>query len=118
MITAGKIYRDQSKYGFNSALSDTEKVSYESYIAGCRRAFSDLTPKDYYEWDIKKKTDFTDQLIVNYVKDNLKAVDGYMDENGDLRQEDLIDRLRIDINGAGVLKRALEDDTVDRKSVV
>lgn len=112
MITAGKIYRDQSKYGFNSALSDTEKVSYESYIAGCRRAFSDLTPKDYYEWDIKKKTDFTDQLIVNYVKDNLKAVDGYMDENGDLRQEDLIDRLRIDINGAGVLKRALEDDTV------
>ena len=112
MISAGKLYRDQARYGFNSALSETEKVTYENYIAGCRRAFSDLTPKDYYEWDNKKKADFTDQLIVNYVKDNMKAVEGYIDENGDLLQEELIDRLRIDINGAGVLKKALEDDSI------
>ena len=112
MLSADKIYRDQSKYGFNTSLKDTETVSYEVYLAGCRRNFSDMTPREYYDWDKKKQDDFTDQLIVNYVKMNPKSVDGYVDENGELQQAELLDRLRIDIVDAGVLRLALEDDTV------
>lgn len=112
MLSADKIYRDQSKYGFNQSLKDTETVSYEDYLSGCRRNFSDMTPREYYDWDKKKQDDFTDQLIVNYVKMNPKNVDGYVDENGELRQVELLDRLRIDIVDAGVLRLALEDDTV------
>ena len=112
MITASKIYADQTKYGVNASLSDTEKVDYDQYLAQCRKTFSDMTPREYYDWDKKKQTDFSDQLIVNFVKGNLKNVEGYIDKNGDLKQAELIERLRIDITGAGVLGIALADDTV------
>lgn len=112
MITASKIYEAQTKYGVNATLSDTETISYETYLQGCRRAFTDKTPKEYYDWDKKKQNDFTDQLIVNYVRSNLRAVEGYTDSNGDVIQDKLIDRLRIDIVDAGILRLALEDDTV------
>lgn len=112
MITASNIFEAQSKYGINASLSDTEKVGYDTYLAQCRKAFSDLTPREYYEWDRKKQSGFSDQLIVNFVKNNLKSVEGYLDKNGELKQAELIERLRIDITGAGVLGLALEDDTV------
>lgn len=112
MITASKIYESQVKYGVNVSLSDTEVVSYEAYLQGCRRYFTDATPREYYDWDKKRKDDFTDQLIVGYVRSNIKAVEGYLDDNGDVIQDKLINRLRVDITGAGILRLALEDDTV------
>lgn len=112
MLSVASIYEAQTKYGVNEAISDTERVSYDIYLAGCRRVFTERTPSTYYDWDKKRQSDFTDNLIVNYVRNNKKAVDGYIDDNGDLKQDELINRLRIDIVDYGILRFAFEDDTI------
>jgi pilus assembly protein CpaF len=73
---------------------------------------TDKTPIDYYSWDVKRQNDFTDNLIVDYVRSNIKLVDGFVDDNGDLNQDALINKLRIDIVDFGILREALEDDTI------
>lgn len=113
MLSLTDIFKAQSKYGVNNNITtDGETVSYEVYLIGCRRMLTDKTPVDYYGWDLKRQNDFTDNLIVNYVRNNLKLVDGFLDVNGDLEQDELINRLRIDIVDFGILREALEDDTV------
>lgn len=113
MLSLTDIFKAQTKYGINNNITaDGETVSYEVYLIGCRRMLTDKTPVDYYGWDIKRQNDFTDNLIVTYVRNNLKLVEGFLDENGDLEQDDLINRLRIDIVDFGILREALEDDTV------
>lgn len=113
MLSLTEVFKAQSKYGVNNNLTaDGEMVSYEVYLIGCRRMLTDKTPVDYYGWDVKRQNDFTDNLIVNYVRNNLKLVDGFLDENGDLEQDALINRLRIDIVDFGILREALEDDSI------
>lgn len=113
MLSLTDIFKAQTKYGINNNITaDGETVSYEVYLIGCRRMLTDKTPVDYYGWDIKRQNDFTDNLIVTYVRNNLKLVEGFLDENGDLEQDDLINRLRIDIVDFGILREALEDDTI------
>ena len=113
MLSLTDIFKAQTKYGINNNITaDGETVSYEVYIIGCRRMLTDKTPVDYYGWDIKRQNDFTDNLIVTYVRNNLRLVEGFLDENGDLEQDDLINRLRIDIVDFGILREALEDDSV------
>lgn len=113
MLSLTDIFKAQTKYGINNNITaDGETVSYEVYLIGCRRMLTDKTPVDYYGWDIRRQNDFTDNLIVTYVRNNLKLVEGFLDENGDLEQDELINRLRIDIVDFGILREALEDDTV------
>lgn len=112
MLTLTEVFRAQQKYGVSNVYSDKETVSYEVYLISCRRMLTDKTPTDYYSWDIKRQNDFTDNLIVNYVRNNVKAVDGYMSDNGDILQDELINRLRVDIVDFGILREALEDDTI------
>lgn len=113
MLSLTDLFRAQAKYGVNNGVvTDGERVTYEIYLTGCRRMLTDKTPVDYYSWDIKKQNDFTDNLIVTYVRNNPKLVDAFLDDNGDLMQDELINRLRIDIVDFGILREALEDDTV------
>lgn len=113
MLTLSSIFRAQTKYGVSSKITGgSDVVSYEVYLIGCRRMLTDKTPIEYYNWDIRRQNDFTDNLIVSYVRNNTMLVDGFLDENGDLIQEDLITRLRIDIVDYGILREALEDDTI------
>jgi len=112
MISATKIYGDQSKYGVNASISDTEKIGYDAYLAQCRNELIAKTPREYYDWDKKKQTDFSEQVLVDFVKKHRKYVEGYVDKTGEIKQSELLDQLRIDITGAGVLGLALEDDTV------
>lgn len=112
MITVGKIYLDQSRYNINASISSTEAIDYTDYLAGCRRDFTDKTPREYYDWDKATQNSFTTQLIVNYVRRNSKQVRGYVDEEGTLKQEELINDLITDIIDAGILRRALDDDTI------
>lgn len=112
MLSLSKVFKDQQKYGVAKAYTDSENVSYETYLAGCRRLMTDKTPAEYYDWDLQRQTEFNDTLIVNYVKFNLKAVDGFIDENGDIDQEALIKRLKTDIVDFGILREALEDDSI------
>ena len=113
MLTLSSIFKAQTKYGVSSKITGgSDVVSYEVYLIGCRRMLTDKTPIEYYNWDIRRQNDFTDNLIVSYVRNNTMLVDGFLDENGDLIQEDLITRLRIDIVDYGILREALEDDTI------
>lgn len=113
MLTLTEVFKAQSKFGvtYNSNAS-SELISYELYLNNCRRTITDKTPVDYYSWDIKRQNDFTDNIIVNYVRANPLTVDGFIDENGDLEQDRLINKLRVDIVDFGILRNALEDDTV------
>lgn len=113
MLKLVDVFKAQTKYGVNTSISDSsESTSYEVYLIGCRRMLTDKTPIDYYNWDVKRQNDFTDNLIVNYVRNNIKLVEGYLDENGDLDQDKLINRLRVDIVDFGILREALEDDSI------
>lgn len=113
MLSLSEVFKAQSKYGVNNNITaDGELVSYEVYLAGCRRMLTDKTPVDYYSWELKRQNEFTDTLIVEYVDANKKLVAGFVDANGDLEIGALLDRLRIDIVDFGILREALEDDTV------
>lgn len=118
MLSLTDVFKAQAKYGINNNITtEGESVSYEVYLTGCRRLLTDKTPADYYGWDIKKQNDYTDNLIVSYVRNNLKLVEGFLDENGDLMQDELINRLRIDIVDFGILREALEDDSIQEVQI-
>ena len=112
MLSLAEVFKAQSKYGVATVYSEGETMSYEVYLTGCRRMLTDKTPVDYYSWEVKRQNDFTDNLIVDYVRSNVKMVDGFVDVNGDLDQDALINKLRIDIVDYGILREALEDDTI------
>lgn len=112
MLDLATILRSQKKYGISVVNIESESVSYEIYLQACRTVLTDRTPTDYYGWDSKRQNDFTDNIIVNFVRNNIRLVDGFVDMNGDIKQDDLIDRLRIDIVDFGILREALEDDTI------
>lgn len=113
MLELTDIFKAQSKYGISSAsVTAVDTISYEVYLLGCRRTLTDKTPLDYYSWDKKRQNNFTDNLIVQYVRNSNKSVEGFCDENGDLKQDELIDRLRTDIIDFGILREALEDESV------
>lgn len=112
MLSLAEVFKAQSKYGVNSLLSDGEIVTYEVYLDGCRRVLTDKTPVDYYGWELRRQNEFTDTLIVKYVEGNKKLVDGFVDSNGAIMVGELIDRLRVDIIDFGILREALEDDTI------
>lgn len=112
MLGLTNIFKAQSKFGISSTVSNNEKVSYSVYLAGCRRMLTDKTPKDYYSWDRRRQNDYTDNLIISYVRNNVKDVEGFLDENGDIQSDLLIDILRTDIVDFGILRRALEDDDI------
>lgn len=112
MLQAQDIYRNQAELGVGSEVVDSEIVSYESYLKGCRRLLSDRTSAEYYNWDRKRQNDFTDNLIIDYVRHNSRLVEGFIDDNNELIQDELMDRLRTDIIDFGILRKALEDDGI------
>ena len=112
MLSLSDVFEAQSKYGVNEVYSDTETVTYEVYLIGCRRNLTDKTPIDYYSWDVRRQNDFTDNLIIEYVQNNPKNIEGFVNSNGEIEQDKIIDKLRIDIVDFGILREALEDDTV------
>ena len=112
MLTLANVFKAQQKYGIATTYSSTESVTYEIYLMGCRSMLTDKPHADFHSWDMKRRNDFTDNLIVAYVKNNPKLVEGFTDENGDIDQNKLISRLRIDIVDFGNHREALEDDTI------
>ncbi len=112
MLTLRDVFQAQNRYGVNTVMLDTEQVSYELYLSECRKILSDKTPRDYYAWSIREKNEFSDNLIMDYVRNANKLVEGFINEDGDVDLNALIDRLRIDIVDFGILRGALEDDTI------
>ena len=113
MLELTDVFKAQAKYGISATTATAvDTVSYETYLLGCRRTLTDNTPTDYYNWDKDRQNRFTDNLIVDYVRNTNTVVEGFCDDNGDLKQDELIDRLRTDIIDFGILRAALEDDSV------
>ena len=114
MLTLSEIFKAQAKYGISVDFSDTETTTYEVYLAGCRRMLTDRTPIEYYSWDMKRQNDFTDNLIVDYVKNNVKNVDGFIDEN---KIHDIYENSGWRIQAHSVIKnhyRILNPDNIRR----
>lgn len=112
MISITDIYASQNKYGVNAKVTDTDVLPYSAYLTECRRYFTDNTPREYYDWDKRKKDDFTDKLIGDFVRMNRRFVEGFVDENGDIMVAELNDQLITDIVDFGILRIALEDDDI------
>lgn len=112
MLSIRSLYSAQAKYGVNNIVRVDDMVTYEFYLSECRRCFTEQTPIDYYDWDSKRQNTFTDDLIVNYVNNNRRGVEGFIDSNGDLDVSALIDRLHTDIVDFGILRIALEDESI------
>jgi|GEM_PF-2496890 len=112
MLNLPSILRAQKRYGVSITNMESETVTYGTYLQACRTTLTDKTPSEYYGWETRKQNDFTDNIIVNFVRHNVRLVEGFIDENGDIKQDELIDRLRIDIVDYGILREALEDDTI------
>lgn len=113
MLNLSEIFNAQSKYGVSVSFSEIGDVTtYEVYLNGCKRMLTDKTPREYYNWDLKKQNDFTDQLIVSYVRNNPKSIEGFMTADDNLDMDKIINKLRIDIIDFGILREALEDDDV------
>ena len=117
MLTLSDVFRGQVKYGVSSVLSTGDTISYELYLAECRRMLADKVPQEYYNWDKKRRNEFQDNLIIGFVRNNVKSVDGFMSENGELSQDLLVERLRTDILDFGILRNALEDDTIQEVQI-
>lgn len=113
MLSLSEIFEAQTKYGVGLTNSNNEVITYEMYLLECRRMLSDKTPLQFYNWSRKKQNDFTDNLIVMYVRNNLKDVEGFINKDGEVEQDKLMDRLRTDIVDFGILKYALEDDLIE-----
>lgn len=112
MISLNDIYMAQQRFGVTQQISDKEIVSYALYLSGCRNFVSDRTPHEYYNWDRHRQISFSENLIIQYVTNNEKEVEGFVTDNGELLVTDLIDRLRTDIVDFGILRKALDDDDV------
>lgn len=112
MLTLKNVFDAQSKYGVDMDYQGIERATYEDYLEGCKRNISDQTPVEYYSWDRETQLDYIDDLIVKYVRVNLRLIDDFVDEDGNIETDKLISQLRLDISDYGVLRDALEDEDV------
>lgn len=112
MLTLSDLFAAQRRYGASSDVSETEHISYEMYLASCRRALADKTMLEYYNWDLQRQREFTDNLIIQFVRTNNKDVEGFLTDDGVTDLDALINRLRSDITDFGVLKESLEDPEI------
>lgn len=117
MLNLESIFKAQRRYGVSTAYIDTESVTYETYLHACRNALNDRTPVEYHSWEASKRNTFTENVIVNYVRNNQKIVEGYVDDDGEVDQTGLVDRLKTDITDFGILRGALEDDSIQEVQI-
>lgn len=117
MLTIQDIYNTQSKYGVGNVIEDKDAVPYSQYVVSCRKFLSDRIKNEYYTWDRRKQQNYNENLIRTFVQKANRLVEGFIDNNGDLMQDELLDRLRQDIIDYGVLKAAFEDERVQEIQV-
>lgn len=117
MLTLEQVFRAQAKYGVGAQARGIETVPYSSYLGELRRYMTDNTPKEYYSWEVKKQDDFTEKCIVEFVRRHNQLVDGFLDEQNELRMDALIDKLREDIIDSGILKLALNDPEIQELQI-
>ena len=112
MLTLSDVYKAQQKYGISARRTIQEIVSYEDYLTECRRFITDVTPPEYYLWEPKRQHDFVANLVFDYVRKNLKLVEGFIINDDELDQDLLIQTLLLDISDFGILRTGLDADDI------
>lgn len=117
MINLKEVYQIQSKT--QMASYDGEgNVTFEQYSDACRIFTSENLPQDYFDtsWTTEKRSNEMEKLIATFVEKHKIAVQGYV-INGILNIDSLMSDIRDVVMGAGILKEALEDPTIDEIQV-
>lgn len=112
MLTLKEVTDAQMRYGVGARTVQEEQLSYEIYLDRCRKALTDRTTMSYYSMTKEDKNAMTDRIIYEFVTGNKVKVEGFVDETGELKVNDLIKRLTTDIVDFGILRSALEDETI------
>lgn len=112
MLTLSDVYKAQQKYGISARRAIQEVVLYADYLTECRRFITDVTPSEYYLWEPKRQHDFVANLVFDYVRKNLKLVEGFIINDDELDQDLLIQTLLLDISDFGILRTGLDADDI------
>ena len=112
MLSLEQIFRTQVKYGTGTSVKTVDLIPYAIYLGKLREDISRMTPSEFYSWNAKKQDSFTERLITEFVRRNSQLVKGYVDDQGEVAVEKLLDKLREDTIDSGILKYALSDPEV------
>lgn len=112
MLSLEQIFRTQAKYGTGTSVKTVDLIPYAIYLGKLREDISRMTPSEFYSWNAKKQDSFTERLITEFVRRNSQLVEGYVDDQGEVAVEKLLDKLREDTIDSGILKYALSDPEV------
>lgn len=112
MLKLVDVFNAQAKYSTSGVVDNSEVISYEVFLQNCRKMLSDRTPLEFYNWEVAKQNDYTENLLLDYVNESLQLVDGFITDSGTLDTMSLLDKLRTDIVDFGVLREAFEDEDI------
>lgn len=106
-----RLLQIQSQRNVQSNKSSNTQKQIESVVAECRRYIQDRADS-YRNKDAEAKKATIKELIIKYVMETKHTVSGFVDEDGKLDTNKLVDRLVEDITDYGILTKAMSDDAV------
>ena len=115
MLDLTVLYKLQEA-GASAGTIRAREVTFVDYLHECRSSITANLPEAYSDgtWDADKKEKEMNRLITDFVTLHKNvAVVGYVREDGTLNQNHLVEQLKNEIAGEGVIKQALEDPEVD-----
>lgn len=114
MLTVENLLQGQQKYGSVMTSKAAERLSYSLYLTYCRKMLSDRArvTAGYFDWDKRAQDDFSNTALLNFVLNDMRDVEGYVNADGERMLNELAEALRRDIIDFGVLRRALDDDDI------
>lgn len=106
-----RLLQIQSQRNVQANRSSNSQKQIESVVGECRRYIQDRA-ESYRNKDAEAKKSAIKELIIKYVMDTKHTVAGFVDEDGKLDTNKLVDRLIEDITDYGILTKAMSDDAV------
>lgn len=106
-----RLLQVQSQRNVQANKSSNSQKQIESVVGECRRYIQDRA-ESYRNKDAESKKNTIKELIIKYVMETKHTVAGFVDEDGKLDTNKLVDRLVEDITDYGILTKAMSDDEV------
>ncbi|MNL91411.1 Type IV secretion system protein PtlH [compost metagenome] len=114
MIDIKKISQIQSDFSVLDRAYREAEMTFDDYVSHCRLFVRKNLSEEYSngDWDEKKKADFLNKLVTDFVGKHPVKVKGYTN-NGIVNKTLLLEDLGDVMTGVSVLKEALQDPEVD-----
>ena len=106
-----RLLQIQSQRNVQANKTSNTQKQIESVVGECRRYIQDRADT-YRNKDAEAKKNAIRELIIKYVMETKHTVAGFVDEDGKLDTNKLVDRLVEDITDYGILTKAMNDDDV------